>query len=140
MNEPIFIESPYNYAIDLVEAQMQEIGTSEFPVGGFFTPGAYTRVLVIPEGSYLTSKIHKTTHPFVLAKGKITIFTEGFGEEILEAPFIDITLAGTRRFARAETECVWVTFHATDKHTVEEVEEEIIIHRENPLLKKEKLA
>ena len=73
----------------------------------------------------------------MLSQGVITIFTEDGGEQVLEAPYIDITKAGTRRFARAETDCLWSTFHRTDKETEEEIEKEVIISRVNPLLIKE---
>lgn len=123
----------YDEMLDQVEAQMHEIGCSEFETAGIFTPGLYLRALVIPKGSYLTSKLHRVEHPFILAEGKMTIFTED-GEQHIKAPHIDITKAGTRRFARADENSLWVTCHATDKTTEAEVEAEVIIDRINPLL------
>ncbi len=131
MNE---VAISYDEMLDQAEVAMAKIGTSEFETAGIFTPGLYLRALVIPKGSYLTSKVHRVEHPFILAEGKMTIFTEQGGEEQIVAPHINITKAGTRRFARADENSLWVTCHATDKTTEAEVEAEVIIERINPLL------
>lgn len=128
------LQLSYDDILDKVEAEMLNIGESEFETAGIFTPGLYLRALVIPKGSYLTSKVHAIEHPFILAEGKITIFTEDGGEVHLQSPHIDITKAGTRRFARADEDSLWITCHATDKTTEAEVEAEVIIDRVNPLL------
>lgn len=112
---------------------MHEIGLSEFETAGIFTPGLYLRALVIPKGSYLTSKVHAVEHPFILAEGEMTIFTED-GEIRIKAPYIDITKVGTRRFARAEENSLWITCHATNKTTEAEVEAEVILPYVNKLL------
>lgn len=120
----------YHKYIDAIEAQMQDIGTCEFEMTDFFCGGMYIRSIFIPAGSYLTSKIHKYEHTFFISQGNITIFTETGGEETIEAPYLGVTKANTRRFARANTDVIWTTHHRTDKKTVEEVEQEIIIPRD----------
>lgn len=130
----------YDEMLDRVEAQMAEMGASEFETSGIFTPGLYIRALVIPKGSYLTSKLHKVEHPFILAEGKMTIFTEDGGEETIQSPHVNITKAGTRRFARADEDSLWITCHATNKTTEAEVEAEVIENRVNKyLINKEEL-
>lgn len=124
----------YDDFLDRVEAEMANIGLCDFETADIFTPGMYVRTIFIPAGSFLTSKVHKTTHPFVLSKGKITIFTENGGEETLEAPFVGVTKEGSRRFAKAETDCVFSTFHVTDKTLVTEIEKEVVEDRVNKLL------
>lgn len=124
----------YDEMLDRVEAEMHEIGLSEFETAGIFTPGLYLRALVVPKGSYLISKLHAVEHPFILAEGKMTIFTPE-GKEEIKAPHVNITKAGTRRFARADEDSLWITCHATDKTTEAEVEAEVITERVNPLLK-----
>lgn len=124
----------YHDSIDAVEAEMYQIGAHEFEMEDFFCGGMYVRTIYIPEGSYLTSKIHRFEHTYFIASGSITIFTEDGGEETLEAPYLGITLAGTRRFAKANTNVIWTTTHRVEGKTREEVEKEIIIDRINPLL------
>lgn len=123
------INPQYHDFIDAIECAMGNTGAGDFEVSDFFCGGMYIRTIAIPKGSYLTSKIHRLEHPFMLAEGIMTVFTEDGGEEILVAPYMGITKSGTRRFARADEFCRWTTVHRTDKKTVLEVEEEIIMTR-----------
>ncbi len=132
MNEVSF---SYDEMIDRVEQQMLEIGADEFETSGFFVGGMYVKTVVIPAGSYLTSRVHKQDHPFILSQGSMVIFTQDGGEQEIHAPYIDITLAGTRRFAKAITDCLWTCVHRTDKTTHEEVEEEVVEPNKYKLLK-----
>ena len=124
----------YDEMLDKVESQMHEIGCTEFDTTGFLVNGLYVRTVFIPAGSYLTSLVHKTDHPFILSAGEIIIYTQE-GERHLQAPFIDVTPAGTRRFAKAVTDCLWTTIHRTDKATEKEIMEETVFESMNPLLK-----
>ena len=131
MNE---VSINYHDALDRVEAQMHEIGLVEFETSGFFCGGMYVRTVFVPKGSYLTSLVHKTDHPFVLSSGILVIYTED-GEQRIEAPHIDITLIGTRRFAFAETDVLFTTIHRTDHTNETDVEAEVVYRRENKYLK-----
>lgn len=124
----------YDDFLDKIEAEMVNIGVSEFETYHLFTPGLYVRTIHVPAGSYITSKIHKTEHPFVLSEGIITIFTEQGGEETFHSPYMGVTKEGSRRFAKTETACIFSTFHVTDKTDLEEIEKEVVETRENKLL------
>jgi hypothetical protein len=107
-----------------------------------FTPGLYAREVTIPEGSVVTSKIHRTEHLFVLSKGRLLVWNkEGdiYGEEIV-APYTGTTKPGTRRVVLALEESVWTTFHPTTLTDVEEIEKVLVEDRENPLLTHEERA
>ena len=130
MNE---LQLTYDEMLDRVEATMYELGTDEFETSSFLCNGLYVRTVFIPAGSYVTSLIHKTDHPFILSAGEIIIYTQA-GEQHLKAPFIDVTEAGTRRFAKAVTDVLWTTVHRTDKTTEEEIEEEVVFERVKPLI------
>jgi len=58
-------------------------------------------------------------------KGKMSILTES-GIKTIEAPYHGITKPGTKRAIYAHEDCTFITVHATDKTTPEEVEEEVI--------------
>ncbi len=115
---------------------MEEIGTTEFETSGFFVGGMYVKSVVIPAGSYLTSLVHRQDHPFILSQGSMIVYTQD-GEVEIHAPYIDITKAGTRRFAKALTDCLWTCVHRTDANTHEDVEAEVVEPRKNKLLKEE---
>lgn len=123
----------YDNALDEIEAEMHKIGLKEFELGDFFCGGMYIRPVLVSAGDYLISKVHKAEHPYFLMAGTIDIYTKD-GKETITAPFINITLPGTRRFAKAITDVLWVTIHRSDKLTVEEIEDEVIEKRENKFL------
>lgn len=135
-NQNISAKKKYKVSelIDAIEAGIASENQVSCPVKDLFTPGLYSREVFIPAGTYLTSKIHKTEHPYVVSLGKISVFTEEDGEVLIEAPFRGVTKPGTRRVLYAHTDVIWTTWHVTDKTTVEEVEDEIIEKHVNTLI------
>lgn len=127
MGEPITIEQDYlesdvvktkkyHAIIDEVESVMVngDLGDLvEFPVRHFFTPGLYCREIFMPSGSLITSKIHRTEHPYVVSMGKLSVIKEE-GDELIEAPFTGVTYPGTRRVLYIHEDTIWTTFHPTN--------------------------
>jgi len=95
------------------------------PVKHTFADGCYVREIFNPAGLVLVTKIHKKKHPFFLMKGKMSILTEN-GVKTVEAPHHGITEPGTKRVIFTHEDCIFITVHATNKTTPEEVEEEVI--------------
>lgn len=127
--------------IDVAEAWIVSLGgairsggNEPLPIRHHFTPGLYVREMFAPAGSLVTSRIHKTRHPFVISKGSCSIFIEGEGWVRMEAPHFGITEPGTRRIGYFHEDTIWTTFHATDATDVDEIEAEILEPHQNPLL------
>ena len=95
------------------------------PLKHTFAKGYYIREINTPAGQFIVTKIHKEEHPFFLMKGECSVLTED-GPKRIKAPYYDITKAGTKRVIYIHTDVTWVTVHATDLKTVEEVEEKVI--------------
>tara|TARA_R110000850_G_scaffold69187_1_gene153769 strand:+ start:419 stop:1048 length:630 start_codon:yes stop_codon:yes gene_type:complete len=95
------------------------------PTKHTFAGGCYIREIFNPANMLITTKIHKKEHPFFLMKGKMSILTEN-GVETIQAPHHGVTKPGTKRAIFTHEDCVFITVHATDKETPEEVEEEVI--------------
>lgn len=119
------------------EIVASELHAADCPLKHVFTPGLYARTITMPAGAIVVSKIHRTEHPFVVSKGAVRVFIEGVGWETIRAPHIGVTKPMTRRVLIVLDECVWSTFHATDKQTPDEVEAEIIFQRSKQLSKRE---
>lgn len=83
----------------------------DLPVVHRFTPGLYTREIFMPAGTLLTSRIHKTEHPYVITKGRVSVYIPGEGVQHLEAGHVGITRPGTRRVLYIHEDCTWLTFH-----------------------------
>jgi len=124
-----------SHSIDELEAVMVDnFPLMSFPVKEYFTDGIYTREVFLPKDSFVTSKIHKTRHQFFIMQGKCVIWVDG-KEQIVEAPYIGVTEAGTRRVVYVLEDMVWATTHANpDNENSEQIEERIIEKHDNPLL------
>lgn len=81
------------------------------PVIHRFTPGLYAREIFMPAGTLLTSKIHKTEHPFVVLSGVARVYIPGQGVVELAGGHVGNTQAGTRRLLYVVEDCRWITFH-----------------------------
>jgi hypothetical protein len=131
------IERLHDGRIDELEAAMvANFEQVNCPVTHLFTEGMYTREIFMPKGSLVTSKIHKTEHPFVLSKGKLLVSIDK-GEWVeMEAPYTGITKAGTRRVAYILEDTVWTTFHANPDNIsdLDEIEDLVIEKHDNLLL------
>ncbi len=120
----------YHSGIDELERRMMGIPALEMPVTHSFVPGFYVRQIFMPAGAVLTSKIHKTEHPYVITKGRVRVLTEDGGIVELAAPHSGITKPGTRRLLEILEDTVWTTFHPTDLTDVDAIEEAIIEKRD----------
>jgi len=137
--------------IDILEAAMvSECEPIICPLKHTFTEGFYIREIFMPKGeegkvNLITSRVHNTFHPFFVLKGKVAVYSENDGEQIIEAPYSGITTPNTRRVLKIIEDTVWVTVHATDivpkDNSIESIEEaanmvadKILAKHENPLL------
>lgn len=98
------------------------------PLTHSFSDGIYVREIFIPKGVVLTGKIHKHDHPNFLMKGKVKVFTEHDGFEVLTAPCHMISKAGTKRAVEAMEDTVWVTVHhnPTNTEDLKKIEDNVI--------------
>lgn len=104
------------------------------PLQHNFVDGLYIREIFMPKGTLLTSKIHKTNHPYFVMKGEVSVITEN-GVERIKAPHIGFTKKGTKRVLYIHEDCNWITIHKTDTTNLEEIEKEIISNNEDTLNK-----
>lgn len=127
--------------IDLLERTIfdNDLPLVDMPMKHTFVPGMYIREVFNPAGTVITTKIHKTAHPFAILRGDVLVFSDAGGTQELHAPYQGITSPGTRRVILALNDVVWVTFHATtaaeDAESAEErriqmIEDRIIERRE----------
>ena len=96
------------------------------PLEHFFANGIYCRKIFIPAGTMGTGKIHRHEHPNFLLSGRVTVFTEDHGSEVIEGPKFMMSKAGTKRALYAHTDTVWFTIHRTDSTDLKVIEDEVI--------------
>ncbi len=95
------------------------------PVKHSFVGGCYIREIYNPANELIITKIHKKEHPFFLIKGEMSILTED-GIQHIKAPYQGITKPGTKRAIYTHSECVFITVHATENTTIDDVEDEVV--------------
>lgn len=112
--------------IDELEAMMLAGFISvDCPVTHLFAPGMYIRTIKMKKGMTITSLIHKTIHPYFIMQGKVAVFSEVGGGEIIKAPYNAITYCGTRRILKILEETIWSTVHLTNVQPKDESDEAI---------------
>ena len=90
-----------------------------------FGDGLYIRQITMPKGMLLTSKIHKTNHPYFVMRGDVSVLTDE-GVVRIKAPYSGMTKAGTKRLLYIHEETVWTTVHATEETDLDKIEEQVI--------------
>jgi hypothetical protein len=121
--------------LDRAESVIENLPPVECPTTHHFLPGWYIREITMPAGTILTSKIHRTEHPFHVSRGIVSVWTQNHGTIRICGPYSGVTKPNTRRLIYVWEECVWATFHPGNWSSVEEVERDIIQPHINPLLK-----
>ena len=112
-------------AIVSVQGTTGEVMRKANPVKHTFAGGCYIREIYNPAHELIVTKIHKKEHPFFLMKGEMSILTEE-GIQNIKAPYQGVTKPGTKRAIYTHEECVFITVHATENTTIEDVEEEVV--------------
>lgn len=102
---------PFDERLDRWDAFALRFPQTELPLEHIFTEGLYTRKIFMPEGTIVTSRKHKESHPFVILTGSVSVISETEGAVQYEGPFIGVTSPGTRRALYVHTDTEWVTFH-----------------------------
>jgi len=106
----------------------------EFPLHHMFGGGIYCREILLPAGSVCVGKIHKTTHPNFIMKGKCIVTSNVSDEPVeIQAPMYFFSEAGVKKVVYAIEDTTWVTVHQTDETDLEIIEDEIIAKDYNEL-------
>ena len=110
---------------ELAKVPGARFGDDVAPLRHLFGDGLYCREITMPAGMLLTSKIHKTTHPYFVMTGDVSVLTDE-GPIRIKAPYFGITQAGTKRVLYVHEETIWITVHATKETDLEKIEEQVI--------------
>jgi len=108
----MLIQRENDAALDELEALMLKEGeVIHCPLVHRFTNGMYIRQIFMPKGSLITSRIHKTEHPYTVSLGAVAVSIDGGEWDHIVAPHTGITNPGTRRILYILEDCIWTTYH-----------------------------
>jgi quercetin dioxygenase-like cupin family protein len=120
--------------VNVMENMMFQMPQLDLPVKHHFSSqGVYARELFIPKGTLLTGKIHKYEQINIMASGDLSVLTEE-GIKRVQAPFVLVAPAGTKRIAYAHEDTVWITVHATEETDVELLEKQLVAETDQEYL------
>lgn len=123
--------SDFNGAVDSLHRALVKLPHRECPIVNRFTPGLYSREMLIPAGTMLIGKVHRTEHQFAVMTGKIFVWVDGEGMREVKAGHVGASPAGARRVGLAVEDTRWITFHPTDETDLTKLEEQLVF---NPLV------
>lgn len=104
---------------------LNEVANTINPLKHTFADGLYIREIFMPKGQIISTGIHKKEHPYFVLKGDISVLTDE-GIKRIKAPYHGITKPGTKRLIYMHEDSIWITVHASDKETPEDVLEDIV--------------
>ena len=122
--EDSLLDLPGSYG-DPEKPGQDEIANTINPLKHTFADGLYIREIFMPKGQIISTGIHKKEHPYFVLKGDISVLTDK-GVERIKAPYNGITKPGTKRLIYMHEDSIWITVHATDKSTVEDVLNDVV--------------
>ncbi len=122
--EDKLLDLPNSYG-DPKKPGQDEVANTINPLKHTFADGLYIREIFMPKGQIISTGIHKKEHPYFVLKGDISVLTDE-GIKRIKAPYNGITKPGTKRLIYMHEDSVWITVHATDKSTVEDVLNDVI--------------
>lgn len=111
-------------AQDFVESIVAQCPQVELPLEHIFTPNLYTRVIHMPAGTIVCSRVHKFDSPFFLMEGRCSLVDQDGNRVELVAPHIGVTKAGTRRTILVHENTVWAgcfVTNETDPDTITDI-------------------
>ncbi len=111
--------------INYLDQAMAQLPQQLCPLSHTFTPGLYTRTILMPAGTKLTSRIHLYEHPFVISQGVVRVRDDDGDWVTLRAPHIGVTKPATRRVLDVIEDTIWSTFHVTDETDPEKIVEAV---------------
>jgi len=125
------IELSKDEELDLFQVALTQFEPVDCPLKHVFLKGVYVRQIFMPARTVnsigeevetvIISKVHKTQHPFIVTEGTVAVYNKAddfLG--LIEAPYIDMTPAGTRRVLHIVEDCRWATIHLLPYITGEE--------------------
>ena len=111
--------------VDVLQHALASFPPVECPVVHRFTPGLYSREMLMPAGSCVVGCIHKTEHQFAVLSGLAYVWN-GESVELVGHGFVGVTKPGARRVALVVEDFRWVTFHPTTKTSMKDLEDELV--------------
>ena len=112
-----------------LENALGQMPQLEMATEHYFCGGVYARQLFIPAGTILTGEMHSEDNLNIMLYGDIEVATDE-GVRRINEPCIIKSKAGVKRAGYTYKDTVWITLHATESESIEEIKRKFIVDRE----------
>jgi hypothetical protein len=133
LTQPIISRDELRARVLAFEQEQMKKPQVELKVVHHFSHGVVARELHIPAGTEVTGAIHKYANLNTLSQGEMLLITES-GAVHVKAPYTVVSPPGTKRAARALTDCIWTTYIGTFETDIEKIEQEFTTNSEQEYL------
>lgn len=111
--------------VEQLQGELMKLPQYEPQTKHYFHGGMYCREVYRKAGVVVVGRVHRKEHFYIIASGQVAITTDE-GTQILSAPAVIKSRAGTKRAVLSLMPTTCMTFHRTDATTVEEAELELV--------------
>jgi len=117
---PLATNNTHRGKMEQLEAAiLQETGEPvEFKYNHYFTPGVYTREMLIPAGTLVTGQIHRESSINIILKGHVKVVTDE-GEYDIHGPHTFISGPGVKKALYCVTDVIWSASYPWDGETTD---------------------
>ncbi len=93
----------------------------ELPLLHDFSDGAYCRQILMPKGSLVIGKTHKTEHLNIVMSGSASVLIDG-EVKFIKAPYVFNSGKGVKKILYIHEEMIWATVHVTKETNLDKLE------------------
>jgi hypothetical protein len=121
LNEAEFTAEYHKFLVNL-QNDFKNHKQAELPLMHEFTPGLYVRSILMPAGSWVIGKTHKTEHFNFVRTGLAWLMIDG-KVSVVRGGDLFVSPAGCKKVLRIIEDMVWSTTHVTEETDLEKLEE-----------------
>ena len=97
----------------------------DLPLLHDFSKGVYLRQILMPKGSLVIGKTHKTEHLNIIMSGSASVLIDG-EVKFIKAPYVFNSGKGIKKILYVHEEMVWATVHVTEEIDMNKLEKLLV--------------
>ncbi len=97
----------------------------DLPLLHDFSKGVYLRQILMPKGSLVIGKTHKTEHLNIIMSGSASVLIDG-EVKFIKAPYVFNSGKGIKKILYIHEEMVWATVHVTEEKDMNKLEKLLV--------------
>ena len=124
ITKPEFLEM-YRSKLQELQEHCKEEPQVDLPVLHDFAPGVYARRILMPAGTFVIGKTHKTEHLNIIMSGSANVMIDG-QIKVIRAPYIFKSGKGVKKVLYILEDMIWATIHPTEETDLDKLETECV--------------